>query len=112
MSLDHRPEADKAGMLRKSGDIVGSVRCFEIDPADHAPDEFVAVCEFEHVMRLSEGGGGLHENGAVNRVAFQMRFQILGMVVPVDRPEFRRQPPKSPRAISQKCWCASSLMAR
>ena len=78
--LNHRAHAFEPGVAFEAGEGGGIGGVFKIDPADDAFDKARGIGEAEHVFGLMGGGGGLHQNGAVDALGPQDGGKIGGQI--------------------------------
>ena len=90
--LHHRPQTDEQRIGGQSCDRGIGAGCGKLGPADHAGNERGLVREIEQESRLGLRRRSLHQDGGRNSMRSEMRGQIFGIEVAIDRAERGRQP--------------------
>jgi hypothetical protein len=90
--LDHRPQADELRFARQRFDFRRDGARLEVHPADDAGDARVRARAFEQEVRFADGRRCLHDHGARDAGAREVRLEVTHREVAVQRRQRRGQP--------------------
>ena len=85
LALDEVPDAHEGGVRAHPSDRGLDIVCLQIDPADHPGDERMGAGELEEPLGLLDSVLGLHRDRRLDAGLFQVRHEIHGQEVALQR---------------------------